>query len=100
MKIVRRRSLGVWTSRTVTTLSSPPPIAPSAPRFVSVIPERLTREVSIASSNLTETEVTLMPTPLVDGVVLITFGAKVSSTKLKLSTFERMLLPPVSVALT
>ena len=85
-----------------TTVSSPPPIAPSTPKLVKVIPERSSSDESIASFRriLIESKLTLKSSS--PGMVFTIDGGMVSllSITSKFSSVDRELLPPVSVALT
>ena len=54
----------------------------------------------MGSSKRTEIPEIFLRLPSALGDVLVTLGAKVSGTKLKVRLFEIVLLPPVSVART
>ncbi len=54
----------------------------------------------MGSSKRTEIPEIFLLLPSALGDVLITLGAKISGTKLKVRVLERVLLPPVSVART
>ncbi len=99
-KISTRFGDGVSTPWRETIRSSPPPTVPSAPRWVSVTPDISKSEVSSASLKMMLMGRVLRPKPPAIGNVALTSGAKVSGITSKVREFDRVLLPPVSVART